>query len=155
MLSFATEHHAQLLASSKPRALLQPLHTALPRTNAVQGQESHQRVNGAKNGFSLPRYPIKIAFTPTLEGEVVFNLKCDVKRKTEPLSLNIKATGYSMSVSVRCENSDGGVTELSAQEVNVIDFKEVSSSPCSARSCKMEPQPGALQKCLSRREDIS
>lgn len=113
------------------------------------------RVNGAKNGFSLPRYPIKIAFTPTLEGEVVFNLKCDVKRKTEPLSLNIKATGYCMSVSVRCENSDGGVTELSAQEVNVIDFKEVSSSPCSARSCKMEPQPGALQKCLSRREDIS
>ena len=68
---------------------------------------------------------------------MVFNLKCDVKRKTEPLSLNIKATGYSMSVSVRCEDSNGGVTELSAQEVNVIDFKEVSSSSCSTRSCKI------------------
>ncbi|NXL83544.1 HYDIN protein, partial [Alectura lathami] len=73
----------------------------------------------------LSRIPITVFFTPTLEGEVVFNLKCDVKKKTEPLSLNIKATGYSMSVAVRCEDGDGGVTELSAQETNVIDFKEV------------------------------
>ncbi|KFQ85082.1 Hydrocephalus-inducing protein, partial [Phoenicopterus ruber ruber] len=73
----------------------------------------------------LSRIPVTVAFTPTLEGAVVFNLKCDVKRKTQPLSLNIKATGYSMNVSVRCEDSDGCVTELSAQETNVIDFKEV------------------------------
>ncbi|XP_009468798.1 PREDICTED: hydrocephalus-inducing protein homolog [Nipponia nippon] len=73
----------------------------------------------------LSRLPVTVFFTPTLEGEVVFNLKCDVKRKTQPLSLNIKATGYSMNVSVRCEDSDGRVTELSAREINVIDFKEV------------------------------
>ncbi|KAM9289560.1 hydrocephalus-inducing protein homolog [Morus bassanus] len=73
----------------------------------------------------LSRFPITVFLTPTLEGEVVFNLKCDVKRKTQPLSLNIKATGYSMNVSVRCEDSDGCVTELSAHEINVIDFKEV------------------------------
>uniref|UniRef100_A0A8C8EBQ1 HYDIN protein n=1 Tax=Otus sunia TaxID=257818 RepID=A0A8C8EBQ1_9STRI len=73
----------------------------------------------------LSRFPITVFFTPTLEGEVVFNLKCDVKRKTQPLSLNIKATGYSVHTSVRCEDSDGCVTELSAQEINVIDFKEV------------------------------
>ncbi|KAM6380931.1 hydrocephalus-inducing protein-like [Pluvialis apricaria] len=30
-----------------------------------------------------------------------------------------------MNVSVKCEDSDGCVTELSAQEINVIDFKEV------------------------------
>ncbi|NWH50429.1 HYDIN protein, partial [Fregata magnificens] len=73
----------------------------------------------------LSRFPVTVFLTPTLEGEAVFNLKCDVKRKTQPLSLNIKATGYSMNVSVRCEDSDGCVTELSAQEINVIDFKEV------------------------------
>ncbi|NXI51133.1 HYDIN protein, partial [Chloroceryle aenea] len=73
----------------------------------------------------LSRFPITVIFKPTLEGEVVFNLKCDVKRKTQPLSLNIKATGYSMNVSVMCEDSDGHVTELSTQEINVIDFKEV------------------------------
>ncbi|NWW42685.1 HYDIN protein, partial [Pedionomus torquatus] len=73
----------------------------------------------------LSRLPVTIFLTPTLEGELVFNLKCDVKRKSQPLSLNIKATGYSMNVSVRCDNGDGCVTELSAQEINVIDFKEV------------------------------
>ncbi|XP_010157275.1 PREDICTED: hydrocephalus-inducing protein-like, partial [Eurypyga helias] len=73
----------------------------------------------------LSRVPITVIFTPTLEGEVIFNLKCDVKRKTQPLCLNIKATGYSMNVSVRCEDSDGCVTALSAQKVNIIDFKEV------------------------------
>ncbi|NXK09844.1 HYDIN protein, partial [Herpetotheres cachinnans] len=73
----------------------------------------------------LSRFPITVTFIPTLEGEVVFNLKCDVKRKIQPLSLNIKATSYSMNVSVRCEDSDGRATELSAQEINVIDFKEV------------------------------
>lgn len=91
--------------------------------------------NGAEKGSSLPRLPITVVFTPTLEGEVVFNLKCDVKRKTEPLCLNIKASGYSMSVSVRCESGDGRGTELSAQEVNVIDFEEVSSAWLSSFRC--------------------
>ena len=80
-----------------------------------------------QKGSSLARFPITVFFTPTLEGEAVFSLKCDVKRKTQPLSLNIKATGYSVHTSVRCEDSDGCVTELSAQEI-VIDFKEVSST---------------------------
>ncbi|XP_008942476.1 PREDICTED: hydrocephalus-inducing protein-like, partial [Merops nubicus] len=65
------------------------------------------------------------SFTATLEGEMVFNLKCDVERKTQPLSLNIKATGYNMKVSVRCQDSSGHVTELSTKDANVIDFKEV------------------------------
>ncbi|XP_074738180.1 hydrocephalus-inducing protein-like, partial [Strix uralensis] len=79
----------------------------------------------ASSQGSKQRFPITVFFTPTLEGEAVFSLKCDVKRKTQPLSLNIKATGYSVHTSVRCEDSDGCVTELSAQEINVIDFKEV------------------------------
>ncbi|KAM9214465.1 hydrocephalus-inducing protein homolog [Leptosomus discolor] len=73
----------------------------------------------------LSRFPITVVFTPTLEGEAVFNLKCDVKRKSQPLCLNIKATGYSMTVSVRSEDSNGPVTTLSTEKVNVIDFKEV------------------------------
>ncbi|XP_009959663.1 PREDICTED: hydrocephalus-inducing protein-like, partial [Leptosomus discolor] len=68
---------------------------------------------------------LTVVFTPTLEGEAVFNLKCDLKRKTQPLSLNIKATSYSMNMSVRCEDSNGHVTKLSTEKVNIIDFKEV------------------------------
>lgn len=99
-------------------------------------------MNRAK-GSSFHRLPVRVFFTPALEGEAVFNLKCDVKRKTQPLSLNIKATGYSMNVSVRCEDGDGCVTELSAQETNVIDFKEVSSTGslniCPTKPCKTGP----------------
>ncbi|XP_062442830.1 hydrocephalus-inducing protein homolog [Rhea pennata] len=73
----------------------------------------------------LSRCSITIFLIPILEGEVVFNLICDVKRKPQPLSLNIKATAYSMNVSVRFEDSDGCVAELSAQEINIIDFKKV------------------------------
>lgn len=83
-------------------------------------------VNRAEKGSPLPRLPITVHFTPTLEGEVVFNLKCDVKKKMEPLCLNIKANGYSTSVSVRCEHGDGRSTELSTQDINIIDFEEVS-----------------------------
>jgi len=94
---------------------------------ALWGQESKEATNGAKRA-TFPRFPVTVAFTPMLEGELVFNLKCDVKRKTQPLSLNIKATGYSTNVCVRCEDSDGRVMELSTQKINVIDFKEVSGS---------------------------
>ncbi|XP_059569698.1 hydrocephalus-inducing protein homolog [Alligator mississippiensis] len=73
----------------------------------------------------LSSLPVTILFTPALEGEVSFNLICDVKRKTQPLSLNVKAVGYSMNVSVRCEESNGLITELSVQETNIINLKEV------------------------------
>ncbi|XP_015729352.1 hydrocephalus-inducing protein homolog isoform X2 [Coturnix japonica] len=100
-----------------------------------EGYSTSVKVEPMKGSIApLSRFPITVAFTPTLEGEVVFNLKCDVKRKTEPLSLNIKATSYTMSVSVRCEDSDGGVTELSAQEVNIIDFKEVQLNESTQRT---------------------
>ncbi|XP_009996299.1 PREDICTED: hydrocephalus-inducing protein homolog [Chaetura pelagica] len=77
------------------------------------------------------RLPITVILTPTVEGEVVFNIKCDVKRKPQPLSLNIKATSYSLNMSVRCEDRNGHVTELSAQETNLIDFKEVQLNDIS------------------------
>ncbi|XP_010189967.1 PREDICTED: hydrocephalus-inducing protein homolog, partial [Mesitornis unicolor] len=91
-----------------------------------EGCNASMKIEPLKGSIApLSRFPITVSFTPTLEGEVVFKLKCDVKRKTQPLLLNIKATGYSMNVSVKCEDSDGCATELGAQKVNVIDFKEV------------------------------
>ncbi|CAM5150043.1 unnamed protein product [Eretmochelys imbricata] len=82
----------------------------------------------------LSRLPVTILFTPTLEGEVNFNLICDVKRKTQPLFLNIKAIGYSMNVCVRCEENDGLFTELSLQESSIISFKEVEINESAHRS---------------------
>ncbi|NWI09406.1 HYDIN protein, partial [Crypturellus soui] len=74
---------------------------------------------------ALSRCPITISFLPFLEGDVAFSLLCDVKRKPLPLSLNIKATAYSMTMCVRFEDREGSVAELSAQEINVINFRKV------------------------------
>ncbi|XP_061217731.1 hydrocephalus-inducing protein homolog isoform X3 [Neopsephotus bourkii] len=91
-----------------------------------EGCKASVKVEPLKGSIApLSRLPITVFFIPTIEGEVVFNLKCDVKRKTQPLSLNIKATSYSMNVSVGCHDSDGHVTELSAHKINIIDLKEV------------------------------
>ncbi|XP_067853715.1 hydrocephalus-inducing protein homolog [Heptranchias perlo] len=78
-------------------------------------------------GIALPHssMPIAFSFTPTVEGKVNFNVVCDVKTKTQPLTLNVKIHGYYMIVAVTCEASDGTVTELSPQSVNEICFREV------------------------------
>lgn len=73
----------------------------------------------------LTRFPVHIHFTPTLEGEVNFNLICDVKKKSQSLCLNVKATGHTMNVSVKCEESHGVVTELDPEHPKQIDFREV------------------------------
>ncbi|XP_069735049.1 LOW QUALITY PROTEIN: hydrocephalus-inducing protein homolog [Phaenicophaeus curvirostris] len=40
----------------------------------------------------LSRLPITVVLTPKQEGQLVFNIKCDVNKKSQSLSLNIKAT---------------------------------------------------------------
>ncbi|KAM4672094.1 hydrocephalus-inducing protein homolog [Amazona ochrocephala] len=91
-----------------------------------EGCKASVKVEPLKGSIApLSRLPITVFFIPAIEGEVVFNLKCDVKRKTQPLSLNIKATSYSMNVSVGCQDGNGHVSELSAHKINVIDLKEV------------------------------
>ncbi|XP_007442069.2 hydrocephalus-inducing protein homolog, partial [Python bivittatus] len=71
------------------------------------------------------RLPVNIYFMPTLEGEVNFNLICDVKKKSQPLCLNVKATGHTMNVSVKCEESHGVVTELDPDQLKQIHFHEM------------------------------
>ncbi|XP_053255366.1 hydrocephalus-inducing protein homolog [Podarcis raffonei] len=74
------------------------------------------------------RLPISILFMPNLEGEVNFNLICDVKRKSQPLCLNIKATGHTMNVSVKCQESSGLLTELDPDQPHRISFQEMQVS---------------------------
>ncbi|XP_064015890.1 LOW QUALITY PROTEIN: hydrocephalus-inducing protein homolog [Pogoniulus pusillus] len=73
----------------------------------------------------LARLPIRVSLTPAVEGEVVFNLRCDVQGKPQPLRFNLKATGCSLAVAVQAEGSDGRVRELSARRLNRIDLQEV------------------------------
>ncbi|XP_072403680.1 hydrocephalus-inducing protein homolog [Chiloscyllium punctatum] len=78
-------------------------------------------------GIVLPHSSMPIVFSciANTDGHVNWNVVCDVKTKTVPLTLNIKMHGYSMKATVTCEGSDGTVTELSHQTVNEISFGEV------------------------------
>ncbi|XP_058135740.1 hydrocephalus-inducing protein homolog isoform X1 [Dasypus novemcinctus] len=78
----------------------------------------------------VSRFPIDIFFTPKQEGDVNFNLICNVKKKVQPLTLNVKAEGYSMNVEVKCKDRTGSVTLLTPNQTNVINFYEVELNEC-------------------------
>ncbi|KAG8562376.1 hypothetical protein GDO81_015657 [Engystomops pustulosus] len=77
------------------------------------------------------RVPICVYLKPSAVGEVNFNLICDVKTKTEPLYLNVKADGHSTQVSVQCQDNMGTNTSLSAQETKELDLGQVDINDSS------------------------
>ncbi|XP_073461747.1 hydrocephalus-inducing protein homolog [Aquarana catesbeiana] len=79
----------------------------------------------------LGRFPICIQFKPSQIGEVNFNLICDIKTKTEPLYLNVKADSHTTEVFIQCQDNTGTVTTLSAQEPNEIDLGQVDINDSS------------------------
>ncbi|XP_021570831.1 hydrocephalus-inducing protein homolog, partial [Carlito syrichta] len=72
----------------------------------------------------LSRLPIDIFFTPKQEGDVNFNLICNVKKKVHPLTLNVKAQGYTMNAEVKCKDKSGSITLLTPIQTNIINFYE-------------------------------
>ncbi|XP_040838338.1 hydrocephalus-inducing protein homolog isoform X1 [Ochotona curzoniae] len=78
----------------------------------------------------LSRFPIDIFFTPKQEGDVNFNLICNVKKKVHPLTLNVKAEGYTMNAEVKCKDRAGTITLLTPNQTNVINFYEVELNEC-------------------------
>lgn len=54
-----------------------------------------------------------------------FNLICNVKNKAHPLTLNVKAEGYTMNAEVKCKDRTGSVTLLTPNQTTVVNFYEV------------------------------
>ncbi|XP_052022456.1 hydrocephalus-inducing protein homolog [Apodemus sylvaticus] len=78
----------------------------------------------------LSRFPVDIFFTPKQEGDVNFNLICNIKKKAHPLTLNVKAEGYTMNAEVKCRDRMGSTILLSSSQVNTINFYEVELNEC-------------------------
>nr|XP_023493063.1 hydrocephalus-inducing protein homolog isoform X2 [Equus caballus] len=78
----------------------------------------------------LSRFPIGIFFTPKQEGDVNFNLICNVKKKAYPLTLNVKAEGYTMNAEVKCKDRAGLVTILTPNQITHVNFYEVELNEC-------------------------
>lgn len=53
-----------------------------------------------------------------------------VKRKSEPLTLTVKAECFTMSALVRVENPDGGFREIRPNHQDTVDFGNVSTLSC-------------------------
>ena len=85
-----------------------------------------------KNNYSCNvkknRVPVKITYKPTSEAEVNFNVVIRVKKKTTPLTVNVKAQGFKVNMEVVCEDSNGQKVGLSQSGTNVISFGDVSLS---------------------------
>ena len=74
------------------------------------------------------RVPLTISFKALREGEYNYNVQCNVKRKPTPVTLNIKAEGYSISVDVECDTEDGSTVMLTENKTAIrkIDMGTVS-----------------------------
>ena len=48
-----------------------------------------------------------------------------------PLTLNVKAEGYTMNCIVMCEQTNGGKQELKSDAINQIKFGDVSYYLCT------------------------
>jgi hydrocephalus-inducing protein len=57
----------------------------------------------------MSKLPVTITFNPTLEKKYNFNLSFLVKRKTHPLTLNVKGEGYIIHDTVMVESEESQV----------------------------------------------
>ncbi|XP_008409888.1 hydrocephalus-inducing protein homolog isoform X2 [Poecilia reticulata] len=97
--------------------------------------EDHQGRLSLKpmDGIVMPknRLPLLVSFTPSSKGYINFKPILKVKRKSEPLSFNVKADCFSMPVSVQIQEPDGNLRELFPNQEDTLDFGKVGISELS------------------------
>ena len=78
--------------------------------------------------LSIYRFPLHVSFTAIEEREFIFRLVCNIKGKRLPLSLNVKAEGYGINMSLSAIDSQGEETQFSIDKASkrIIDFGKVS-----------------------------
>ncbi|KAB0347974.1 hypothetical protein FD754_012831 [Muntiacus muntjak] len=110
----------------------QEFHFAFQDTSRYSEGFSNSLVVCPMEGWVPPlsRFPIDIFFTPKKEGDVNFNLICNVKKKAHPLTLNVKAEGYSVNVEVKCKDRNGSITLLPPNQTTTVNFCEVELNEC-------------------------
>ncbi|XP_047008963.2 hydrocephalus-inducing protein homolog isoform X3 [Ictalurus punctatus] len=114
----------------------QPFHFAIEEVSRHSKSFKDSLILKPMQGTIPPRdkFPVAISFTPTQEGVVTFNLCMVIRGKIQPLTMNVKGDGYNMNVCVQYESPEGAMTELSAADSHLVDFKQVelsSKSTCA------------------------
>nr|XP_054593766.1 hydrocephalus-inducing protein homolog [Nothobranchius furzeri] len=81
---------------------------------------------------SESRLPLLVFFNPTSKRPVNFKLVLKVKRKSEPLTLTVKANCFSENTSVLVETQDGALREVTPTQRDTLDFGKVGISEQSS-----------------------
>ncbi|KAG8437289.1 hypothetical protein GDO86_008117 [Hymenochirus boettgeri] len=110
----------------------------------------------------LSRLPVFISIKPTQFGKINFNLICDIRTKTEPLCLNVKAEGHTIDACVQFQDTTGSITTLTSHEDNKIDLGQVDVNDIASfqfnvmnncqfpfgYSCSLSA-PNSIHECVS------
>lgn len=80
------------------------------------------------------RLPLSVSFTPSVEGPVSFRLKLKVKKKSEPLTLTVKADCFAMNALLQLGKADEPFREIAPNLQESLDFGTVSSTRTNAAS---------------------
>ncbi|XP_024138466.1 hydrocephalus-inducing protein homolog isoform X3 [Oryzias melastigma] len=74
---------------------------------------------------SKDRLPLSVSFTPSVEGPVSFRLKLKVKKKSEPLTLTVKADCFAMNALLQLGKADEPFREIAPNLQESLDFGTV------------------------------
>ena len=77
--------------------------------------------------FLFSRLPIEISFTAVDKREFIFHLTCNIKKKPTPLTLNVKADVFAISLSLSATDTNGREIALPVDRMaqRTIDFGTV------------------------------
>ncbi|XP_028313928.1 hydrocephalus-inducing protein homolog [Gouania willdenowi] len=71
------------------------------------------------------RLPLSVSFRPSHEGYVGFRMLLKLNKKPEPLTLPVKAEGFTIRASVQVEKSKGVLQEIDPNQQDTLNFGKV------------------------------
>ena len=91
---------------------------------------------------------MEVSLTAVQEREFIFHLRCNIKRKPTPLTLNVKAVGHSINIGLSTTDSNGVETMLPLDKgpKRIIDFGKVSDGMGLWNIC--DSQIGKYNHCI-------
>ena len=83
---------------------------------------------------------MEVSLIAVQEREFIFHLRCNIKRKPTPLTLNVKAVGHSINIGLSTTDRNGVETMLPIDKgpKRIIDFGKVSDGMGLWNSCDSE-----------------
>nr|XP_029134421.1 hydrocephalus-inducing protein homolog [Labrus bergylta] len=103
----------------------EPFHFSVLQSSLISDDQESTLILKPMTGTLEPkdRLPLSVSFTPCWDGCVSFRLVLRAKRKSEPLTLTVKASCFTISVQV--EKPGGGLREIKPNQQESLDFGEV------------------------------